>query len=375
MIDRVVYINQLVGFDMVFRDEDNNLVEPLTPALYPNYMVKDINNEVVAFGVGTLDSVDKVYKGEFVVPSDAKLSTPKHKWKVEWELLASNGKKYNAREFFDVTHPQFGEIDLKEQQKLTLSSSPCIITLPLPAIPESQVFDVVDGRGGSVLSNGLTPQEYGTYGDNFLYTATIPPNTMAPNNIYNVVWKFTLPGSFESVYYKKLICTDIMHLQQISDLRMYLDKVLKPLDQYTGYRDSDLYFYLQEGLAHLNMITPLTTWTHVSFSGTMSMFLPLWSTCACWVALQSQYLAEADQAFNYSGQAVQLDVDRTGYIDSQLGRLESFINERIPQIKKQLIHGMQGFHLQVTWPSVSPAMTTQLNMLGRSLRQMMRFQF
>ena len=61
-----------------------------------------------------------------------------------------------------------------------------------------------------------------------------------------------------------------------------------------------------------------------------------WLICAEMGALQSQYLTEADKAFNFSGSAIQLDVDRTGALDSMIGQLRGDLDQNLKPIKTSM---------------------------------------
>lgn len=49
-----------------------------------------------------------------------------------------------------------------------------------------------------------------------------------------------------------------------------------------------------------------------------------------------QYMAEGSLAFDFSGQSVSLNIDRTQYIESMLGRLDSMVENEVKPLKKLL---------------------------------------
>jgi hypothetical protein len=53
--------------------------------------------------------------------------------------------------------------------------------------------------------------------------------------------------------------------------------------------------------------------------------------------LRSQYIAEGEKAFNFSGQAISLDVDRTGFYDSAASSLQSRLDNEAKPFKQNLI--------------------------------------
>ena len=116
-----------------------------------------------------------------------------------------------------------------------------------------------------------------------------------------------------------------------------IDNVIPQLD----YSQSDLLHYLQRGLNLFNSYSPnLTGFTGTNMQGALFDSLLL---CASYYALGAQLLAEGMLAFDFSGQAVTLNVDRTPQLEAALGRVESMIQDRVPKIKQMLLRrGVSG---------------------------------
>ncbi len=100
------------------------------------------------------------------------------------------------------------------------------------------------------------------------------------------------------------------------------------------YTQADIMTYLYRGLALFNMIGPRATgWNGLNMQGTI---LDGWVTCACYYALSAQLQAEGQMAFDFTGQVVNLNMDRTPSIEAALGRLESQIQGPITNLKNKL---------------------------------------
>ena len=100
------------------------------------------------------------------------------------------------------------------------------------------------------------------------------------------------------------------------------------------YTQADLLQYLQRGLNLFNSLPPhLTAFTGTNMQGNI---LESWITCACYYALASQLQAEGALAFDFSGQTVNLNIDRTPAIESALGRVEAAIDNIVKPFKKLL---------------------------------------
>jgi hypothetical protein len=343
-----VYIGEEVEPTAAFF-EDGVVITPVNPSLYPNYIVRDPDGDMLTAGVGSLDDTDNLYHALFTVPSEALLSKDDSKYVIEWEMVSLTGKEYKVVEHFDVASVSYD--DSREQQRITLSVTPLMLTLPVVDTADSIEVRLYDPLQTQIWSG--VPLKKGIYDKYSVYSIVIPAGTMKQNNEYIAVWEYSSGSQPPATFVQKIYCVDLFTLSQTSDLRMYLDKVSKDIDLYTGYRESDLYFYMVNGLRHINMITPITTWTSVSFKGDLSMALFAWHQGAAYCALRSQYLAEGDSAFDYSGSPVSLSVDRTQYIESELGRIQEWLNGEFKEFKKHWKNRNYGFVLGTTMPTVS----------------------
>lgn len=122
----------------------------------------------------------------------------------------------------------------------------------------------------------------------------------------------------------------------------FLDKAkLENVIPSLRYTDTDLLLYLQRGLNLFNTYSPsITSFTGINMQG------PLFDChliCASYYALGAQLLAEGALAFDFSGQAVTLNVDRTPQLEGALSRIEGQLQELIPKTKGLLVkHGVNG---------------------------------
>ena len=99
--------------------------------------------------------------------------------------------------------------------------------------------------------------------------------------------------------------------------------------------------YLARGLNRFNTYgTVYTNFNGLQMMGT----LQYWHTvCAMYEALQAQLKGEGDMNFNFSGQQVTLDVDRTQALEGMLSRIEGQIGNELGNVKKLLaVYGVTG---------------------------------
>ncbi len=99
------------------------------------------------------------------------------------------------------------------------------------------------------------------------------------------------------------------------------------------YTSGDLVSYLERGLYLFNSVGQPSSWTGMNMQGVL---LDGWLTCSCYYALSAQLLAEGSLSFDFSGQGISLNVDRTPQLDSALGRIESAISDKVVPMKAKL---------------------------------------
>lgn len=119
--------------------------------------------------------------------------------------------------------------------------------------------------------------------------------------------------------------------KQLEDFinKAHLKNVIPELD----YTQGDLLMYLNRGLSLFNAVEQITGFTGVNMTGYMQ---EAWLICAAYYALAAQLQAEGALAFDFSGQTVSLNIDRTPSIESALGRIENQIENVVKPLKKRL---------------------------------------
>lgn len=157
------------------------------------------------------------------------------------------------------------------------------------------------------------------------------PSILAPMSVNCVYTGGQLKDKRYATYKLWCVTPQIMvaasMVQDFCD-RARLDNVIPELE----YTQSDLMLYLYRGLASFNLLPPRST----AFTGTnmQGPFLESLVILACSAALQAQFMAEGNLAFDFSGQTVSLNMDRSPAIEATLGRLENELNTKIMPFRK-----------------------------------------
>ncbi len=352
-MERTVYLGQEVTASAFFLDKFNAPLETSNPTLYPSYQVLDPMGDLVVAGVGSFNDRTMGYDATFTIPETAMLSTDVGHYSISWDFLATNGKEHAFRETFDVVHPTYDLSQAREQQKLVLAITSIELSIPLPRRVMDVELQVFNPAGVKVLSS--IPVQKGLYSEYYIYSTTVPDGTFVSGSDYMAVWVMKDSGN-TCVFTQVIRCASLWDMQKISDLRMYLDKVAKAVDIYQGYRDSELYFYLQQGAEYINGLKIPTDWTLQSYQTMYQLKgCQYWLLeAAKWAALRAQYLAEGDSSFDFSGQPVSLSSDRSQFIESELGRIKDGLDNQLVAVKNQILKNMRPIgHLNLSWPSTS----------------------
>jgi hypothetical protein len=250
-----------------------------------------------------------------------------------------------------------------------------IIVEPLGSKRVTDIFTInsVDVEASFVLPHSLVASDgkFSVYYQNNLVHASLDLGTVESNGIDSTTVSFVLPtlsakldnylvlasvkpnGSSRALNYTyKLWSTTPSVLTQISLIEDFVNKSrLQNVIPELEYTHSDIMSALLQGLSHFNGIGPQLT----SFNG-LNMQGPIgnaWFICSCWYLINAQKMAEGNVAFDFSGQGVSLNVDRTPFLDALLGSIESRIQDTVVPLKKLLGKagitsgdGSQGSNLQ-----------------------------
>ena len=78
-----------------------------------------------------------------------------------------------------------------------------------------------------------------------------------------------------------------------------------------------------------------TNFTMTNAKGGIREYWLMWTEL---MAIRAQYLAEGEKAFDYSGAAISLNVDRTGYLESAASAIQSELDNEFKPFKQNLIN-------------------------------------
>lgn len=232
---------------------------------------------------------------------------------------------------------------------------PVVFTAPVAAVPENPFLrkPATQGKPGDVIKMNFYVNNTPLF-ERPISTADLDPlfevetganhttlrmpffadkvYTIEPTLIKVEYKKPSLPA--KTFTYKMWVITPqvLVACSMLSDYinKARLENVIPELE----YTEGDLVQYLVRGLSLFNMYLPrITNFNGTNMQGTL---LDAWLLCAAYYALSAQLQAEGSMAFDFSGQTVSLNVDRTPAIESALGRIETMLDNVVKPLKSQL---------------------------------------
>lgn len=393
---------QTISVTNSFLDDNNYPVEPDSDSLGVTVVVLDEDKALV---FDTVASIDKNEPGswvaDIVIPNMGLVKT--ELMQVVWKLVESSGSTWRNTVTIEV-HPAGIESEL-DHSLVALETEP-VITFALPF----ELKPSVAGKPANVakgkpavraiendlvtfninLNNKNLMEDLSIYDPAIKYevqhgrTLVSMPNILGGPSRFqpaNLTVSHLRKGQFSPTRYTYTIWNITPQiLVACTELEAYVNKAkLENIIPSLDYTQSDLLTHLYNGLQYLNMLPPqLTGYNGCNMQG---ILFGAWMLCSIRHLLNAQIGAEGALAFDFAGQDVSLNVDRTQALESMLGRVEAMVQEQVPQTKKLLVRagvlsgdGSQGANAldgrrSLGALSLTNAPTTKLNS-SRNIRTM-----
>ncbi len=246
---------------------------------------------------------------------------------------------------FDVQDVDVTESESRDLKFFTFENRPLKLMFESKERPSSLTLTVTDSNNQTdIIVDTATFPSTSPFpvitevqdGSRFIYTFTIPVNILqagASLRRYTAVWtceKSAISGSQDET--QVIEVAPYKALQYIPGLRMFIDRSVKQRSAPQHYEDAEIFDSLVQGLRIVNSIHPANLgWQITTVNPRME---PYWLMASALWMLTSQHLLEVDFNFDFSGQEVTLNYDRTAGIESAIGRFENFLEK----CKQQKLH-------------------------------------
>jgi hypothetical protein len=316
-------------FEQLFLDEVGDPLVPIDPAQYPSVSIVSPSEEIIQQAVA-ISLGDGRYRYSWFVPADAELSVTDQNWRIDWILFTAGGRQVSKTQFFTVIDNIVATSEERAYTNLTLENTSERLFLKMAREPSSLSVTLMN-TGGQVET--YTPVKVNTDGFIMYYADTSELQVGS----YIATWAIReTPISPSQHFIQQIRVPESQFWFLQPSLRMLMDKVQKKEGHVQAYSDSDMYEYFVRGLGIVNSFNPITMWgfgTISSMAGIDTFLI----AAAAWWGLQAQFIAEGELKFNFSGQTITLDTDRTGTYESAISRLGEYIRTELPKVKRNLL--------------------------------------
>jgi len=321
--------------DAYFYNSDNTSFAATVPV---TYNIRDFNGNLVLNGTAAQDVVNTArWYSTVTMPANVPLGSPEQKYSLNWLAINAATSK-TSTELFQVMPTQDYTFIENDKVVLEMCSIGDSLILPSSAVITALSVNIVDQTGNSVYTNpsvSITP--ISLYDKNVypLITPAIP--TMLADNLgmrpYIVQWTYSIGGIPQFPEFHFIYIINSQMLLAMNDLRRMIDKARNDdVSPALRYSDVDLVQYIQLGMQRLNNCPP--QFSYWDIRTIPSGFQGLLTYASAYEALNAQAIAEGQSAFDFSGQSVNLSVDRTSSIESALSRIDAYLEANLSRSKK-----------------------------------------
>lgn len=323
-----------VLFQELFIEEDGTAILPGDPSAYPSISILSPTEEIIQTGVATqVPGSPGRWQFSWFVPADAELAPEDTPWRIDWCLLTNGGRQLTRSAHFVTIDNVEASSDERQYFNLTFSGQSERLIVKFKDPQDNVQLTLVDPSNTSV---DLTPRLQTVQQDQFyVYYADTDP--LVRTGCYLVIWNTRQTVvSPPNTFVQQVRVPELMFWLLQPDFRMLIDKIQKKVGHVQSYSDADLYGYMQRGVEILNQTNPITGWDLTNFPARYG-FTTFLIAASAWWGLQAQYLSEGELSFNFSGQTVTLDVDRTGFYADAMGRLKDYLDSELQKTKRNAL--------------------------------------
>ncbi len=324
-----------VAVSAEFLDDDDTVLMPRTG--WPKVLLQDQTGDTLFSTVAAPDvQTPGAYTANVVLP--ILNLTAKQELFVRWRFVSTDGDKYTFREKLVVTPV----VERRDTDIVFMEDEPDFaFVLPIhfdPAKPghSGSIRIYADNTpvvSGIPLAAPDVSMDSGL--DRTMVYVPMPPQVLAPRLESYMVRVRASTGRRPVSYTYKMWCMTPTMAKAMTFVEDYLNKArVENVIPQLEYTAGDLMGYLERGLYMFNRLVHTTGFTGTNMQG---MLFDAWTVCACYWGISSQLIAEGQLSFDFSGQGVSLNVDRTPQLEAALGRIESDIDNRIVPFKKEIV--------------------------------------
>lgn len=273
-------------------------------------------------------------------PSDMPASSFDSKYQLRYTLKLPNAEPGSQTEFYmyeNLTVVGLTTVPTGTQDVVEIVGKPARTEIVIAGLYDTVTLALY--RDNDVIGE-LRVEDFTRVASGYYYAATFD-TTLLPASLepYTAVWSYFNSNDPQNVYSENAaiyVVTPTI-LNAISDVKAKINKARTTL-----YGQPDLLFpastimtWMRRGRDAFNGAPGgFTSFTMLNAKGAIREYWLLYTELG---AIEAQYMAEGEKAFDYSGAAITLNVDRTGYLDNMASKIQTKLDNEIKSFRQNLI--------------------------------------
>lgn len=314
---------------------------PIVLASPPTFSFNDFNSVVLATGTCVQDNLDaSKWTATFTVPTGVDLTISEETaYSLTFTANLPNNTNKQVTKLYEVAEENFTVLNNNIPILTTADSIFAdILQINIPFEVDEYQVSLRTEIGASLVDFAavLNPpifassKEYNTY--QFVANDTLGNLINMPQVAGNIqaVWKYEVNGT---TYTKinPIYILNALGFSMVQDLRMTVDRYkFIDLDPNMQWKDFELLHFVLKGIQRINSSNPPSSFdvTNMPVSLTFAVGkAALVEACMAW------FLAEGMRAFEFQGQDVSLNIDKTQYIQTVMDQANSWLDNNLRESK------------------------------------------
>lgn len=257
------------------------------------------------------------------------LDTP-YQLRYTLTIPSINGVAYNYESLQVYGMP---DVQLGTQDALELQGDLVTLSLVTEQVYANYVLEIYDDSGMLASMVIANPDRIA---NGYFVAGSFDTTPLSASLLpYKVMWKF---WNNPNQVFRESASLWIVNPSIVGAIEDVKSKINKARQTLYGTPDSqfpstEIMKWLRRGGDAFNGYPPFTSFDMTNAMGVVREF---WLMYAEKAALESQAILEAEKAFNFTGAAISLDVDKTAALESAVSRLQGILDNEMKNIKVNL---------------------------------------
>lgn len=338
-------------FRFGFRRKDKTPIIPLDPIRFPSFVFESPSGLQIQAGVAEPFNEPGSYRVLWNIPEDAELSSDGSTWILKCCMIDDKKKQYEFKHAFNVSELRKPDAESRDLILMGIENAPFRVTWTGDSVPfqiNAQCFlsNAPDNAEAAPIPVAVIPSGPLRSNGDIVYYVDLPAVALKPG-MYTVIWNVqSAANSSSNIDYQQLRVIPRTILQFIPQVKFITNRFQAAFHLPNYISDADYVEGLNHGLDFINQWHPVSWYQISDMLRTGPGGTPLqnfWLMASAWWILHSQHITENALSFQLSGASTSLDYDRTGGIDSALGRLREEMTQNLTPAKTAFKYASQGF--------------------------------